>query len=96
MNNLFNSAYIQVVNGNLFTASFDAKYLKMSNETDYVINTMVMSDELKDAVANTLILPKATGAIRQLGNSNFRVKASQIVDSSTSTILKQVGRFLNN
>lgn len=84
MNNLFNSAYIQVVNGNLFTASFDAKYLKMSNETDYVINTMVMSGELKDAVANTLILPKATGAIRQLGNSNFRVKASQIVDSSTS------------
>ena len=81
MNNLFNSAYIQVVNGNLFTASFDAKYLKMSNETDYVINTMVM---LNDAVANTLILPKATGAIRQLGNSNFRVKASQIVDSSTS------------
>ena len=84
MNNLFNSAYIQVVNGNLFAASFDAKYLKMSNETDYVIKTMVMASELEDAVANTLILPKATGAIRQLGNSNFRVKASQIVDSSTS------------
>lgn len=84
MDNLFQSNYIAVVNGNLFSANFDAKYLKMSNMDSVVITVKGMSGEIENAIASTLILPKATGSIRQLGNVSYRVKLSQIVDGSTS------------
>ena len=84
MDNLFDSSYIQAVNGNLFSANFDAKYLKMSNENGVVIRTYGISGQVENAIPPTLILPKASGNIRQLGTGNYRIKESQIVDSSSS------------
>ena len=84
MDNLFDSSYIQAVNGNLFSANFDAKYLKMSNENNVVIRTYGISGQVENAIHPTHILPKASGNIRQLGTGNYRIKESQIVDSSSS------------
>ena len=84
MDNLFDSSYIQAVNGNLFSANFDAKYLKMGNENNVVIRTYGISGQVENAIPPTLILPKASGNIRQLGNVAYIIKESQIVDSSSS------------
>ena len=86
MNNLFRSNYMGVVNGELFVSSFDAGNLKMSNTTDKVISIIgaLLGPEVTDAISRNVILPKASRAISQLGNTGYKIRSSQITNSSTS------------
>lgn len=84
MDNLFYSTYIQAVNGNLFSNNFDAKYLKVGNQNNTVIGVRGISGFPENALPRTLILPKASGSIRQLSKVNYVIRESQIVDSNSS------------
>lgn len=85
MNQMFYSPYLQAINGNLFDTSFNAKYLKLSNKTDYVMYCDGLNGFTHPALATSLILPMTDGNISQLAPYNvFNVKSNQILEIDKS------------
>lgn len=85
MDNMFASNYIQVVNGNIFVAEFDAGNLKLSNTSSKVMYPIgSLGGTIDNCISRTMILPKATKSIAQLANSGYKAYTSQVTDSSSS------------
>ena len=81
LDNIFNSYLNIILYGNLFNSTFDAKNIKMSSSSSYVLvkynNYANISQYIK--------FPLASGQIRQLINPyGITIKASQIISSSSS------------
>ena len=84
VDNVFNSRYIMVVNGNFFNIDVDAYSLRKSSVNSPVITGSWNYGITKNALARTAILPKASGNIQYLTNIVLDIKSDQIINSSES------------
>lgn len=80
LDNIFNSQLNSVLYGNLFNSTFDAKNIKMSSSSSYVLSKQNYGN-----ISQYIKFPLASGQIRQFINPyGITIKASQIINSSSS------------